>query len=235
MRGFKGSAFTLIELLVVIAIIAILAAILFPVFAQAREKARQTSCLSNTKQLVLGIIMYAQDYDETLPPDQDDSFVLWPDLVNPYVKNSQVRVCPSDISNEPNSYGLNQFIFIDDTDYLPGPPPPAAILAQLQTPSATLVLGEVGTQDDLVTPKPNTFKMVAPDDDIDDPSEARPSARHSAFVNLAFFDGHNKAMRLEQFYGISNGVGVTFTANQNPPDLWFCPQPEDPATCQISN
>jgi prepilin-type N-terminal cleavage/methylation domain-containing protein len=63
----KTRGFTLIELLVVIAIIAILAAILFPVFARAREKARQTSCLSNVKQLTLGILMYAQDYDERLP------------------------------------------------------------------------------------------------------------------------------------------------------------------------
>src|SRR6476620_9900153 len=63
-RNANRSAFTLIELLVVIAIIAILAAILFPVFAQAREKARQTSCLSNTKQISLGILMYLQDYDE---------------------------------------------------------------------------------------------------------------------------------------------------------------------------
>ena len=63
-----ANAFTLIELLVVIAIIAVLAAILFPVFAQAREKARQTTCLSNTKQLTLAVLMYAQDYEETLPP-----------------------------------------------------------------------------------------------------------------------------------------------------------------------
>jgi prepilin-type N-terminal cleavage/methylation domain-containing protein len=63
----SNKGFTLIELLVVIAIIAILAAILFPVFAQAREKARQTSCLSNCKQIGLSLQMYAQDYDETLP------------------------------------------------------------------------------------------------------------------------------------------------------------------------
>ena len=63
----KRSGFTLIELLVVIAIIAILAAILFPVFAKAREKARQSSCLSNVKQIMLGVLQYCQDYDENLP------------------------------------------------------------------------------------------------------------------------------------------------------------------------
>jgi len=68
MRTRKG--FTLIELLVVIAIIAILAAILFPVFARAREKARSSSCLSNTKQIVLAILMYAQDYDERMVPSR---------------------------------------------------------------------------------------------------------------------------------------------------------------------
>src|SRR5438045_6915999 len=65
--GYRKRAFTLIELLVVIAIIAILAAILFPVFAQARASARQISCLSNVKQFALGVLMYAQDYDEIIP------------------------------------------------------------------------------------------------------------------------------------------------------------------------
>src|SRR5689334_18307951 len=96
--GFPGtprhgkSAFTLIELLVVIAIIAILAAILFPVFAQARAKARQISCLSNMKQLGTAFMGYVQDYDETYPPvDYDDPVlgrVSWPALVNPYIKAS---------------------------------------------------------------------------------------------------------------------------------------------------
>jgi prepilin-type processing-associated H-X9-DG protein len=96
----------LIELLVVIAIIAILAAILFPVFARAREKARQTSCLSNLKQIGLGFMMYAQDYDERLPQSAmytAPSVVLpegypdyWFQQIYPYVKNAQVFGCPSE-------------------------------------------------------------------------------------------------------------------------------------------
>jgi prepilin-type N-terminal cleavage/methylation domain-containing protein/prepilin-type processing-associated H-X9-DG protein len=106
-RSQSRSGFTLIELLVVIAIIAILAAILFPVFAQAREKARAASCLSNTKQLGLGVVMYVQDYDETFPywnwgnswsggsttPNHFES--LWFNAIYPYVKNAQVYACPS--------------------------------------------------------------------------------------------------------------------------------------------
>jgi prepilin-type N-terminal cleavage/methylation domain-containing protein/prepilin-type processing-associated H-X9-DG protein len=97
----KKSAFTLIELLVVIAIIAILAAILFPVFAQAREKARQTSCLSNLKQTGLGTAMYVQDFDETFPINlylggSGNCIMTFYQEIQPYQKNSQITVCPSD-------------------------------------------------------------------------------------------------------------------------------------------
>lgn len=118
----RRKGFTLIELLVVIAIIAILAAMLFPVFARAREKARQSSCISNLKQIETANIMYAQDYDST--------FVVWtlnsstPDLwwqpkLYPYIKNRQIYICPSDPNPAGgyigalgwlNSYGANATI-----------------------------------------------------------------------------------------------------------------------------
>jgi prepilin-type N-terminal cleavage/methylation domain-containing protein/prepilin-type processing-associated H-X9-DG protein len=108
----RSTGFTLIELLVVIAIIAILAAILFPVFAQARDKARSSACLSNLKQIGTGVMLYLQDYDELYPPNYtyriwgagthpnanlSDGRALfwWQDLVLPYVKNEAVYLCPS--------------------------------------------------------------------------------------------------------------------------------------------
>src|SRR5947199_7969470 len=105
-RRGQPRGFTLIELLVVIAIIAILAAILFPVFAQARAQARKASCTSNFKQQTLGIAMYQQDYDGCYPINSytgsysaaDDT--NWGLLIQPYVKNLQIMACPGDPANE---------------------------------------------------------------------------------------------------------------------------------------
>ncbi|GAB4462230.1 MAG: hypothetical protein OHK0029_28720 [Armatimonadaceae bacterium] len=124
------SAFTLIELLVVIAIIAILAAILFPVFAQAREKARQTTCISNCKQIGLAIMMYAQDYDEYYPRSQwfevpnpsggGSGQHLWTHDVRPYIRNGNewgtggVFTCPSHpVPNQNNHRGVNASLMED--------------------------------------------------------------------------------------------------------------------------
>jgi prepilin-type N-terminal cleavage/methylation domain-containing protein/prepilin-type processing-associated H-X9-DG protein len=111
-RG-KSSAFTLIELLVVIAIISILAAILFPVFAQAREKARQTTCASNEKQIVLAMVQYSMDYDEVYPSASYfvSATVCWPIQIYPYVKSYGVYACPDDSLTteygwEHNSYAM---------------------------------------------------------------------------------------------------------------------------------
>jgi prepilin-type N-terminal cleavage/methylation domain-containing protein/prepilin-type processing-associated H-X9-DG protein len=95
------SAFTLIELLVAIAIIAILAAILFPVFGRARENARRASCQSNLKQIGLGIIQYAADYDDILPGRRMSNEALsWRRTTYPYTKSAQVFSCPSNPSND---------------------------------------------------------------------------------------------------------------------------------------
>jgi prepilin-type N-terminal cleavage/methylation domain-containing protein/prepilin-type processing-associated H-X9-DG protein len=109
MRSNRSAGFTLIELLVVIAIIAILAAILFPVFAKAREKARQSSCQSNLKQIGLAFMQYGQDYDEQLPMNHSGAqgnwagtgvrWFEWWFAINPYTKNMQVLNCPSNPVN----------------------------------------------------------------------------------------------------------------------------------------
>jgi len=139
--------FTLIELLVVIAIIAILAAILFPVFAKAREKARQTSCLSNEKQLGLGIFQYTQDNDETFMPGDNTAPGMnghgWGARIYPYVKSTQVYACPDD-SNVPNagtskvSYAFN--VNLDPTN---GGFFTTSSLASLSSPSVTVILDEI--------------------------------------------------------------------------------------------
>jgi len=165
----KRFAFTLIELLVVIAIIAILAAILFPVFAQAREKARQTSCLSNEKQIGLGLLMYAQDYDETWVPGANWApggavNADWTGLIIPYIKNGDwagwvneggVFQCPSlpainASGNGPSGIPGGQYVprgdvFVtyatkDGAKYNPD----AVTLAQVPNPSELIGFWEVG-------------------------------------------------------------------------------------------
>jgi len=213
-------AFTLIELLVVIAIISILAAIIFPVFAKVREKARQTSCSSNEKQLSLGVLMYAQDNDEVLPPTQDHFGNLWPALVNPYVKNDKIRVCPSDQGGATNSYALDEMTFIDLTDFAPGDTPSMTTLSAFQVPADTVMLGETGAGDDFKTPRLNAFKLTVPTGDLNDEADARPAPRHFDRTNLAFMDGHVKSLRLDQFY-----------LGQTPADKWFCVDPENVDAC----
>jgi len=213
--------FTLIELLVVVAIISILAAILFPVFAQAKESAKKTSCLSNNSQLDLGVILYSNDYDDVLMPVADPTnTILWVDLEEPYIKSAQVRVCPDD-PGDTVSYGLNSLVFVDLFGLPPWPLPPLYNFSQFAFPSETVMISELGAEDDLVTPLPNTLKVVVPDDDINDIYDGRPIFRHFDTDNLGFFDGHSKAMRKEQFY-----VGWT------PADYWWCADRTNLATCQ---
>src|SRR5262245_38276345 len=94
----QPAGFTLIDVLAVIALFAILAAMLVPVFAQARAKARQTACLSNMKQIMLGEMMYIQDYDEkhSFTWGWDPTWVNWHQQVDPYIKNKQLWKCPDD-------------------------------------------------------------------------------------------------------------------------------------------
>jgi prepilin-type N-terminal cleavage/methylation domain-containing protein/prepilin-type processing-associated H-X9-DG protein len=153
-RGRKG--FTLIELLVVIAIIAILAAILFPVFAQAREAARQTQCLSNMKQLGTATTMYVGDYDEVMP--QTYYYVNgngigrfhWSSMLQPYAKNDGIFKCPSDSDPTPQGTSagfpdsqVKAISYIPNYAVMPAwDGLPTATLAQIQYPSDVIAFAE---------------------------------------------------------------------------------------------
>lgn len=157
----RRSGFTLIELLVVIAIIAILAAILFPVFAQAREKARAISCLSNMKQIGTALMMYAQDADESYPRgyyDVGGQWVTWRTFVMPYVKNgtagagedNQISVqgglwrCPSTPANAVNGVGGHGGILVGPTTINPDHLWPSVPMAQIGRPAEVIIASEVG-------------------------------------------------------------------------------------------
>ncbi len=157
--------FTLIELLVVIAIIAILAAILFPVFARARDKALQTDCLSNIKQLTLGIEMYAQDYDERLPMGITGGYGVltneercwWGNAVlMPYVKNRQMMVCQGASSTLRKDYmpGTSSFrpayaVNLNVMGYTS-----SRALAEIPTPAGTAIIADAGYLSESVLGKP---------------------------------------------------------------------------------
>ncbi|MDR3708822.1 MAG: DUF1559 domain-containing protein [Capsulimonadaceae bacterium] len=139
-------AFTLIELLVVIAIIAILAAILFPVFATAREKARQSACSSNMKQIGLAIVQYEQDYDETVPAGGDwhDNGCGWAGQIYPYVKSKKAFICPSDTGTAipVTSYGYNMnFVYAGGSSTWN--PPVGWLLSKFVSPAKTVMLFEM--------------------------------------------------------------------------------------------
>jgi prepilin-type N-terminal cleavage/methylation domain-containing protein/prepilin-type processing-associated H-X9-DG protein len=184
--------FTLIELLVVIAIIAILAAILFPVFAKAREKARQTSCLSNEKQIALAILMYAQDYDELLPIHCYWTSIgnwPWPVVITPYVKNDQIFMCPSNPAWRNRGYGCGGYGYnlstIADGTCVSCD---NRALAQIPAPSGLLMLTESeGTA---------WVGYWWRETDTGDPSNLYAIGRHNEGSNCAFVDGHAKWLRM---------------------------------------
>ena len=212
--------FTLIELLVVIAIIAILAAILFPVFARAREKARQTSCLSNVKQLMTSFKMYAQDYDETFPavrvgavagwatPNGDTAtpaWVPWLCSLEPYTKNSQILNCPSVSLNWDGGasfnnvgFGYNEY-FAAWYDKMSGGYRFPIKDGQLEFPAETMVIADKGDTGIYYLDTTVTYAWSRPGlDPATAASDGRADIaldRHNEGANCGFADGHGKWLK----------------------------------------
>jgi prepilin-type N-terminal cleavage/methylation domain-containing protein/prepilin-type processing-associated H-X9-DG protein len=198
--------FTLIELLVVIAIIAILAAILFPVFARAREKARQTSCLNNIKQIGLAAMMYVQDYDERfmacwngpqVPGVRGETCLGWQHVIYPYIKNSQLAICPS--------YDANTWEFAPAPNTLgyPWTYRYGTYAANGDIVRARLKLSALGRAADTV------LAIEVYGDNISyKPSESGAvnyRNTHNDGMNIAWCDGHGKWMKISALSGGQNG------------------------------
>ncbi len=182
-----GSGFTLIELLVVIAIIAILAAILFPVFARAREKARQASCMSNLKQIGAATLMYIQDYDERYPPQFGPTPDLdWPIMLMPYVRNAQLWLCPSNspppwdhmhVEGQILSYGYNCYYLAFRSQ---------AVVSDV---AGTILIAD-STGDNRIGPDYAVREARVPG------CVHQLVAPHNEMLDVGFTDGHVKAMKL---------------------------------------
>ncbi|MCC7491445.1 MAG: DUF1559 domain-containing protein [Fimbriimonadaceae bacterium] len=221
----RGRAFTMVELLVVIAILAILAAILFPVFARAREKARQASCTANVKQLGTAALMYAQDYDEMLPVYSHGlgykgatgwfggDGVRWGDMIQPYMKSIQVMACPSrgvHVTTFPGGQYLDVLTYSYGYTTPPAATGPDAAygvagrsLAELVDTAGTIMFADTGTQ-----PGPPSGRIVVTaSDTLQSLAGSLDGFRHTAsaaleWTNLAvvagYADGHTKFVRLAE-------------------------------------
>ncbi|HEY0076361.1 MAG TPA: DUF1559 domain-containing protein [Abditibacteriaceae bacterium] len=221
----KQNGFTLIELLVVIAIISLLAAFLFPAFSRARENARRSSCLSNLKQIGLGMTQYMRDFDDRMPRNDTTINVdTWVDTLQPYIKNDQVFVCPSDDaphvqtqgSGRETSYAINQIYYQDKSQNLfeanVGGITPAR-LSTIADASGTITVGD-SMESYQVFPSPGA-STVAVDATSSFPSfgdgaqRGKFVGRHIGTTNWLFFDGHAKSLRIST-------VAVINSANQYP-------------------
>ena len=201
--------FTLIELLVVIAIIAILAAILFPVFAKAREKARQSSCSSNIKQIALSVMQYVQDYDESFPishraPDGDGYQRRWVETIQAYCKNIQMFKCPSDgaVVSQWTTVPVAERV---PTSYMQNYQLSQKALAVVDKPASTVYGCEGGaaqTTAGLIIPIVSHEGCWILDDPINGRNDwnwGGVNPRHAEMGNVAFVDGHVKSMKFDSW------------------------------------